>query len=70
MGVEQGTEVKSACQRYEPAEGHVVSKWDSESNGSIYERSGMGTCAYEVMCGGGMGKQKHPKMVWLQEDEE
>ncbi len=40
-----------------------VTRWEGESNESVYERCGMGTCASEVWRGG-IGKKKCIEVVW------
>ncbi len=40
-----------------------VTRWEGESNESVYERCGMGTCASEVWRGG-IDKKKYIEVVW------
>ena len=39
--------------------------WEGESNESINERCGMGTCANGVVWCSGIGEKKYCEVVWL-----
>ena len=41
-----------------------VTRWEGESNESVYKKCGMGPCANGVVLCSGMGEKKYFEVVW------
>ena len=48
-----------------------VTRWESESNESVYERNDTGPCANGVKCGVvGIGENKYVEVIWSYGEKE